>query len=155
MRSRARPPRRARRHRPARIETCLAAMQATGHPAWAALSTSGLRALDLPKDVRDVIPPFDHARWRARPRCDSATAADGTLVEAYLRKRGLHLPTPPRLRFHAELKHHTGGSSAFDPHVPDSAQSSRCPPLVSVIEKRLASSRFGRSLAVARGAGRV
>ena len=37
------------------IETCLAAMQATGNPAWAALSTSGLRALDLPRDVRDVI----------------------------------------------------------------------------------------------------
>ena len=37
------------------IETCLAAMQATGHPAWAALSTSGLRALDLPESVRDVI----------------------------------------------------------------------------------------------------
>jgi putative DNA primase/helicase len=37
------------------IETCLAAMQATGHPAWAALSTSGLRALHLPHDVRDVI----------------------------------------------------------------------------------------------------
>jgi len=37
------------------IETCLAAMQATGHPAWAALSTSGLRALDLPADVRDII----------------------------------------------------------------------------------------------------
>jgi putative DNA primase/helicase len=37
------------------IETCLAAMQETGHPAWAALSTSGLRALDLPSDVRDVI----------------------------------------------------------------------------------------------------
>jgi putative DNA primase/helicase len=37
------------------IETCLAAMQATGHPAWAALSTSGLRALDLPEGVRDVI----------------------------------------------------------------------------------------------------
>jgi putative DNA primase/helicase len=37
------------------IETCLAAMQATGKPAWAALSTSGLRALDLPDDVRDVI----------------------------------------------------------------------------------------------------
>ena len=30
-------------------------MQATGYPAWAALSTSGLRALDLPDDVRDVI----------------------------------------------------------------------------------------------------
>jgi putative DNA primase/helicase len=37
------------------IETCLAAMVATGHPAWAALSTSGLRALDLPEDARDVI----------------------------------------------------------------------------------------------------
>jgi hypothetical protein len=37
------------------IETCLAAMQATGHPAWAALSTSGLRALDLPDTVREVI----------------------------------------------------------------------------------------------------
>jgi putative DNA primase/helicase len=37
------------------IETCLAAMQATGYPAWAALSTSGLRALDLPNEVRDVI----------------------------------------------------------------------------------------------------
>jgi putative DNA primase/helicase len=37
------------------IETCLAAMQATGNPVWAALSTSGLRTLDLPVDVRDVI----------------------------------------------------------------------------------------------------
>jgi putative DNA primase/helicase len=37
------------------IETCLAAMQATGQPAWAALSTSGLRALDLPGAVREVI----------------------------------------------------------------------------------------------------
>jgi putative DNA primase/helicase len=37
------------------IETCLAAMQASGRPAWAALSTSGLRALDLPNNVRDVI----------------------------------------------------------------------------------------------------
>jgi putative DNA primase/helicase len=37
------------------IETCLAAMQVTGQPAWAALSTSGLRALDLPRDVGEVI----------------------------------------------------------------------------------------------------
>jgi putative DNA primase/helicase len=37
------------------IETCLAAMQATGNPTWAALSTSGLRTLDLPKDVHNVI----------------------------------------------------------------------------------------------------
>jgi putative DNA primase/helicase len=37
------------------IETVLAAMHATGLAGWAALSTSGLRALDLPDDVRDVI----------------------------------------------------------------------------------------------------
>ena len=37
------------------IETCLAAMLASGHPAWAALSASGLRSLDLPKAVLDVI----------------------------------------------------------------------------------------------------
>jgi hypothetical protein len=37
------------------IETCLAAMQASRRSAWAALSTSGLRALDLPREVRDVI----------------------------------------------------------------------------------------------------
>ena len=37
------------------IETSLAAMFATGHSAWAALSTSGLRALDLPNEVGNVI----------------------------------------------------------------------------------------------------
>ncbi len=37
------------------IETCLAAMQATGRPAWAALSTSGLRTVDIPHGVREVI----------------------------------------------------------------------------------------------------
>ena len=34
------------------IETGLAAMQAAGQPAWAALPTSGLRTLDLPDTVR-------------------------------------------------------------------------------------------------------
>ncbi len=37
------------------IETCLAAMQATGTPAWAALSTSGLRTLLLPAEIGEVI----------------------------------------------------------------------------------------------------
>ncbi len=37
------------------LESCLAAAQATGDPAWAALSTSGLRGLDLPDAVRDVV----------------------------------------------------------------------------------------------------
>ena len=36
------------------IETCLSAMQARGAPAWAALSTSGLRTLDLPAHVTHV-----------------------------------------------------------------------------------------------------
>ena len=37
------------------IETCLAAMQAGRLPAWAALSTSGLRSLDMPEEMREVI----------------------------------------------------------------------------------------------------
>jgi hypothetical protein len=37
------------------IETCLSALQQTGTPTWAALSTSGLRALDLPPTVREVV----------------------------------------------------------------------------------------------------
>jgi putative DNA primase/helicase len=37
------------------IETALSAMQATGQAAWAALSTSGLRALELPVEARDVV----------------------------------------------------------------------------------------------------
>lgn len=62
------------------IETCLAAMQATGKPAWAALSTSGLRSLDLPRALREVIvladgdAPGEAAaldcarRWRSKGR---------------------------------------------------------------------------------------
>ena len=37
------------------LETCLSAMQATGHTAWAALSTSGLLSLDLPSEAQDLI----------------------------------------------------------------------------------------------------
>jgi putative DNA primase/helicase len=37
------------------IETCLAAMQATGKPAWAALSTAGLRNLEIPGQVQEVV----------------------------------------------------------------------------------------------------
>lgn len=37
------------------LETCLATMQATGKPAWAALSTSGMRSLELPPGIRDII----------------------------------------------------------------------------------------------------
>jgi putative DNA primase/helicase len=63
------------------IETCLAAMQASGHAAWAALSTSGLRGLDLPANVHDVIVLADGdeagevaardcaLRWKRQGRC--------------------------------------------------------------------------------------
>jgi putative DNA primase/helicase len=37
------------------IENALSAMQATGQAAWAALSTSGLRTLELPAEARDVV----------------------------------------------------------------------------------------------------
>jgi len=37
------------------IETCLSAMQATNLPAWAALSTAGLCALQLPAEIEEVI----------------------------------------------------------------------------------------------------
>jgi hypothetical protein len=37
------------------IETALSVMQATARPAWAALSTSGVRTLELPADVGDVV----------------------------------------------------------------------------------------------------
>jgi hypothetical protein len=71
------------------IETCLAAMQATGHPAWAALSTSGLRALDLPKDVQDVI-----------VLADGDEAGEATAREAALRwmrqGRRVRIARPPR-----------------------------------------------------------
>ena len=37
------------------IETALSVQQATGIPTWAALSTSGLKALVLPPEVREVV----------------------------------------------------------------------------------------------------
>jgi putative DNA primase/helicase len=63
------------------IETALSVMQATGQAAWAALSTSGLRTLDLPDTVRNVIvladgdEPGEAAaldaarRWKREGRC--------------------------------------------------------------------------------------
>ena len=38
-----------------------------------------------------------------------AREAVGTLVELYLISRGLRFPPPPTLRFHAGLKHPSGG----------------------------------------------
>jgi len=64
------------------IETCLAAMLGTGNPAWAALSTSGLRALDLPDAVRDVIvlADGDNPGEAAAQECAGRWKRDGRRV---------------------------------------------------------------------------
>lgn len=67
------------------IETCIAAMQMFGQPAWAALSASGLAALQLPEYVSDVLVLADRdhvgeraavqaaVRWRAQGRSVDVT----------------------------------------------------------------------------------
>ena len=57
------------------IETCLAAMQATGMPAWAALSTSGVTALALPASVHRITILADHDANGAGERAARAAAA--------------------------------------------------------------------------------
>ena len=73
------------------IETCLAAMKATGHPVWAALSTSGLRSLDLPADVRDVIvlADGDEAGEAAAQECGWRWKREGRRVRIARPPRGM------------------------------------------------------------------
>jgi len=72
------------------IETCLAAMQATAMPTWAALSTSGLKALHLPPLplARTVIILCDHDHNGAGERAARPTAQrwlrDGRRVQLAL-----------------------------------------------------------------------
>jgi hypothetical protein len=40
---------------------------------------------------------------------NASISSDGSLVATYLATRGLYLPLPPTLRFHAGLKHRSGG----------------------------------------------
>ena len=73
------------------IETCLAAMQEMGYPAWAALSTSGLRALELPKYVRNVIvlADGDEAGEAAARDCSLRWAREGRRVRIARASRGM------------------------------------------------------------------
>jgi putative DNA primase/helicase len=73
------------------IETCLAAMQATGNPTWAALSTSGLRALDLPTEVRNVIvlADGDDAGETAARDCAGRWTREGRLVRIARPPKGM------------------------------------------------------------------
>ena len=72
------------------IETCLAAMQAAGHAAWAALSTSGLRTLDLPDGVHDliVLADGDTPVRRQRATAHGDASARGVVCVSHARRRG-------------------------------------------------------------------
>jgi len=74
------------------IETCLAAMQATAQPAWAALSTSGMVALILPPTVRSVVILADHDRNGAGGR---AALAAGQRWLAEGRRVRIAMPPEP------------------------------------------------------------
>jgi hypothetical protein len=67
------------------IETCAAAMQSTGMPGWAALSTSGIVSLILPPLVRHVIILADNdasgAGERAARRAAQRWLAEGRRVQ--------------------------------------------------------------------------
>jgi hypothetical protein len=71
-------------------ETCLAAMQATTQPGWAALSTAGMVALLLPPIVRTVIILADHDVTGAGERA-ARTAAARWLAEG----RRVRIAMPP------------------------------------------------------------
>jgi len=70
------------------IETVLAAMQATGLPGWAALSTSGLKALLLPPEVRSAVICADNddngAGERAARTAERRWRAEGREVQIYI-----------------------------------------------------------------------
>jgi putative DNA primase/helicase len=74
------------------LETCISAMQSTGMPAWAALSTSGMTGLVLPASVRTVIILADHDRSGAGERA-ARTAAARWLAEG----RRVRIAMPPDL----------------------------------------------------------
>jgi putative DNA primase/helicase len=73
------------------VETCLAAMQATAQPAWAALSTSGLVALVLPLIVRAVVILADHDVSGAGERA-ARSAAERWIADG----RRVRLAMPPK-----------------------------------------------------------
>ena len=73
------------------IETCLSAMQATSRPAWAALSTSGLRTLELPTRVRDVIilADGDDSGEKAARNCAARWKREGRSVRIARAQSGM------------------------------------------------------------------
>lgn len=78
------------------IESALAAMQATGVPTWASLSTSGLRSLVLPSKVRTAIILADGDR-------PGLAAADATARRWVAEGRRVRIAKPPSGRDMADL----------------------------------------------------
>ena len=72
------------------IETSMSAMQAMAMPAWAALSTSGLKVLMLPVIVRTVVILADNDKNGAGKRAAHA-AAERWLAEG----RHVRIAMPP------------------------------------------------------------
>jgi hypothetical protein len=73
------------------IETCLAAMQATSIPSWAALSTAGLRTLELPAEVTDVtvLADGDDPGEAAAQDCSRRWAREGRRVRIARPPKGM------------------------------------------------------------------
>jgi putative DNA primase/helicase len=92
------------------IETSASGMLATGWPAWAALSTSGIMALELPQIVRTLVLLADHDRSGAGERA-ARTAAARWLAEG--RRVRIAMPPEPGTDFndvllgrtYAEVRH--------------------------------------------------
>ena len=114
------------------IETTLAAMQATGAPGWAALSTSCLRTLELPSGVRNIMVLADNdangagiaaataaaRRWQAEGRRVSVALPPATGTDfadmlasdpsgATIREAFAHSTTPDSAPDPAEPAHRT------------------------------------------------
>jgi putative DNA primase/helicase len=73
------------------LETCLSITQATGRPAWAALSAGGIRALELPPAIRSVIIAVDNDD-AGESRDAAQVAAQRWLQEG----RRVRIALPPR-----------------------------------------------------------
>jgi len=86
------------------IETCLAAMQSTGHPAWAALSASGFNALDLPPQLMDIIilADADTAGEAAARTAASRWSKGGRRVRIARPPQGLDFNDLLQVRSHAK-----------------------------------------------------
>jgi hypothetical protein len=73
-----------------------------------------LRGLGLwdgaPSNLRSFVPKTDNGNGEHAKRIwEECLPAPGTLVEIYLRSRGITIPIPDVLRFHPGLKHPDGG----------------------------------------------